>query len=459
MAQILSRQDLTNIIKIYKNYEFDEVKELLDNPDKLDNPEFVSSIINFKDIYENPLDKIIEFYNKYEFYKGGKRRGKKKSKSKKKKKKKKKKSKKKGKSKKNKKKDKKKDDKKDDLMEGLSSLADLGSMSMSEETSSNESIDGSESNQSSIKTPKNVPRMNIPQNILQMSQNVPQMPANVPQMPANVPQMPANVPQMPANVPQIPANVPQMPANVPQMPGNLHQNHPINYSNLPNKCPISNSPLIIPIILHALPPLHPVQAGGKKIYPTLKNQQAGHFYNASIPYQINYPGYDYLQKYMDHYAALKNQERCQKNNDKKIVNTPKIESSKSKDENKKKFNVPSEINLKLNLENETKNQSIDSPHNEELNKIVKELEDKVSSKLKNIDNDTQNDLSSDLQKNIREEIKQELLRDMKDQVKKKISEYLTTMIASNVKDNVNNSQPSFYQDTVPPFYNPGIVLP
>ena len=65
MTQILSRQDLRNLIKIYINYEFDEVKELLDNPNKLDNPELVSSLINFLEIYDNPLDKITEIYNKY----------------------------------------------------------------------------------------------------------------------------------------------------------------------------------------------------------------------------------------------------------------------------------------------------------------------------------------------------------------------------------------------------------
>jgi hypothetical protein len=247
---------------------------------------------------------------------------------------------------------------------------------------------------------------------------------------------------VPQNV--VPQNV--VPQNV--VPQNNKQQIPINYSNnINHKCPIGNNPLIIPIIL---PPLPPLQNGGKKIYPILKNQKAGHFYNASIPYEINYPGYEYLQKYMEHYAALKNQ-KIKKNN--------KMNSDYKISNNKKEFSVPSELNLKLNLENDTKKESIDSPQNEELNKIVKELEEKVSCKLKNIENDTQNDLSSNLQKNIREEIKQELLRDMKNEVKKKISEYLTIMISSKVKDNIDNSQPSVFQDTVPPFYSPGIVLP
>merc|ERR1711861_103578 len=79
------------------------------------------------------------------------------------------------------------------------------------------------------------------------------------------------------------------------------QNVPLNYNNnfaaSNNKCPPNgNNPLVIPIIL---PPLPPLQKGGKKIYKILKNQQAGHFYNAAMPQNSNYPGYDYLQKYME----------------------------------------------------------------------------------------------------------------------------------------------------------------
>merc|ERR1711988_1215912 len=169
-----------------------------------------------------------------------------------------------------------------DSFESLASLGDIESMS--DEFSSDECIDKSKSNKSSMK---------IPQNILQMQQNSPKIPQNIPQMPQYIPQMPQNPPQI------------NMLQNLPQ-----NQNYPINYNNLHNKCPTANNPLIIPILL---PPLPPLQKGGKKIYPLLKNQQAGHFYNASIPYQINYPGYEYLQKYMNHYTALKNQEINQKN--------------------------------------------------------------------------------------------------------------------------------------------------
>ena len=78
MTQVLSRQDLRNVIKIYINYDSDEVKELLNDPTKLDNSELVSSLINFNAIYENPYLKLMEFYEKYMLYEGGKRRGRKK---------------------------------------------------------------------------------------------------------------------------------------------------------------------------------------------------------------------------------------------------------------------------------------------------------------------------------------------------------------------------------------------
>jgi len=77
MTQVLSRQDLKNVIKIYINYDSDEVKELLTDPTKLDDSELVSSIINFTGIYDNPYIKLMEFYEKYMLYEGGKRRGKK----------------------------------------------------------------------------------------------------------------------------------------------------------------------------------------------------------------------------------------------------------------------------------------------------------------------------------------------------------------------------------------------
>ena len=112
MTRVLSRQDLRNVIKIYINYDSDEVKELLTDPTKLDDSELVSSIINFTGIYDNPYLKLMEFYEKYMLYEGGKKKGKKK-KSKKKSKKGKKKSKKgKKKSKKGKKKSKKLSEKK-----------------------------------------------------------------------------------------------------------------------------------------------------------------------------------------------------------------------------------------------------------------------------------------------------------------------------------------------------------
>ena len=265
-------------------------------------------------------------------------------------------------------------------------------------------------------------------------------------------------------------------------------NIPIQNNNSA-QCPVSNNPLIIPIFL---PPLPPLQKGGKKIYlipqniksknyDTAKNKypnyeyiqkeekkiylipqniKGGHYYDGSVAPGNQYPGYEYLQKYMDHYTALKNQNN-QNDNKKQSSNTTNKSNDKKQDsDNKQKsFNVPTELKLTLNLDKDEKKQTIDSPQDDELKKIVKELEEQVSNKLNNIEKDTKTDLSSNLQSNIREEIKQNLLREMKDEIKKKISGYLATMVSAQTKDNINFAQPSIYQDTVPPFYGPGIVLP
>ena len=60
---------------------------------------------------------------------------------------------------------------------------------------------------------------------------------------------------------------------------------------------------------------------------------------------------------------------------------------------------------------------------------------------------------------VKEEIKQRLISEMKDEVKNKIAQYIATNVAEKTPDSVSKNQVSIFQDTVPPFYNPGIVLP
>jgi len=99
--------------------------------------------------------------------------------------------------------------------------------------------------------------------------------------------------------------------------------------------------------------------------------------------------------------------------------------------------------------------SLNKEQDVELKKIIKGLEEDVAMKIGHIEEGKDTGLEFD----IKEEIKQQMLKEMRMEVKRKVSEYLTKMIATKVKDNINYEESSVFQDTVPPFYHPGIVLP
>merc|ERR1712146_872217 len=109
--------------------------------------------------------------------------------------------------------------------------------------------------------------------------------------------------------------------------------------------------------------------GKKNIYPILKNKRGGHYYNAAMPQNNNYPGYEYLQKYMEHYDALKKQGKSVNANSNK--DSEKKESEKKSSNNEKKTEEKKEFKVP-----------------DELKKIVKELEEQVANKLQNISKDT-----------------------------------------------------------------------
>ena len=71
------------------------------------------------------------------------------------------------------------------------------------------------------------------------------------------------------------------------------------------------------------------------------------------------------------------------------------------------------------------------------------------------------DLNSNLQKNIKEELKYRIMVDMKKEIQKKMAEYVTQVIASKIPEDEDKKHDtgSVYQDTVSPFFRPGIVLP
>ena len=217
-------------------------------------------------------------------------------------------------------------------------------------------------------------------------------------------------------------------------PGNKNQPRGPLDINGSNSCQIGKS-LIIPIILPPLPPLN----------NSMHHHHGGH--QNPYPQVTQYPGYDYLQKYMEHYAALQKQNSSQQNT-----------SSNHTHANQNSFAVPSELKLTLNLDKSSGNKS-SGPPDQELQKIVKDLEEQLSAKLNSPEVRVQKDLATDLQVSIKEEIKQKLISEMKQEVKNKISQYIATNVAKKTPDSISNNQVSIFQDTVPPFYTPGIVLP
>ena len=51
------------------------------------------------------------------------------------------------------------------------------------------------------------------------------------------------------------------------------------------------------------------------------------------------------------------------------------------------------------------------------------------------------------------------MAEMREEVKQKITQYIASVVSKKTEDNVKYDNTSIYQDTVPPFYKPGIILP
>ena len=79
MENKISKDDLTNIIKIYKIFNDDEILAMINNPDLISDINIKNSLIKFISLENNVLDKMKYYFDKYNFLTGGKgRRGKKK---------------------------------------------------------------------------------------------------------------------------------------------------------------------------------------------------------------------------------------------------------------------------------------------------------------------------------------------------------------------------------------------
>ena len=79
MENKISKDDLTNIIKIYKIFNDDEILAMINNPDLISDINIKNSLIKFISLENNVLDKMKYYFDKYNFLTGGKgRRGRKK---------------------------------------------------------------------------------------------------------------------------------------------------------------------------------------------------------------------------------------------------------------------------------------------------------------------------------------------------------------------------------------------
>ena len=88
-----------------------------------------------------------------------------------------------------------------------------------------------------------------------------------------------------------------------------------------------------------------------------------------------------------------------------------------------------------------------------------DLESHINNKAKNIENTVNEKLSGQNQIDIMEEIKFRLINEMRDQISSKIDSYIVQNLNSQMPNKRNLPQPSVFQNTVPPFFTPDIVLP
>lgn len=390
----LSKSDLKNIIKLYDSFNISELISIINNVDILKDIKMKNSLIKLKKLEKYPLNKMDYYYNYYDLLVGGKSRStrssrsrssrsrssrssKRKSKSSK------------SKSKSSKSKSKSSKSKMEHLNDNIGMIQDF--------------VPGQDNNLEDESIPSHHKSHNKHHSYGNNHDSCNKC--------NNVHQ-----PQQQCIYPPQYNNAIRSPCNNPNQQQYVYQS--------PTQCPNNNSPpLVVPIFL---PPLPALQKGGKKKF--LSNINGG-YYNESIT--------NYIQKYMQHYQSL-----VEQNNKIQKENISKNNISE------KKFNLPNNLNISFNINDINNDDKID----DKVNTIVNDIDNHVSNKINNEE-------ILDLQENIKEEIKFNLLRELREEIKKKISIYLNSKIAEKEKDSVQIHERPIYQDTVPPFYRPGIVLP
>ena len=81
MDNKISKEDLTNIIKIYKIFNDDEILIMINDPDLISDINIKNSLIKLINLENNVLDKMKYYFDEYNNLTGGKgKRGRKKKK-------------------------------------------------------------------------------------------------------------------------------------------------------------------------------------------------------------------------------------------------------------------------------------------------------------------------------------------------------------------------------------------
>ena len=98
-------------------------------------------------------------------------------------------------------------------------------------------------------------------------------------------------------------------------------------------------------------------------------------------------------------------------------------------------------------------------HDKPLQDRYMDLEKHISDRAGEIQRIVDNKLSNPYQINIMEEIKFKLINEMRSQISSKIDQYIAQNLVNQMPVQRVLPQPSVYQNTVPPFFSPNIILP
>ena len=98
-------------------------------------------------------------------------------------------------------------------------------------------------------------------------------------------------------------------------------------------------------------------------------------------------------------------------------------------------------------------------NDDDLQKRYMDLENHIEKRADEIQRITDEKLTNPYQINVMEEIKFKLINEMRNQISSKIDQYIAQNLVNQMPVQRVLPQPSVYQNTVPPFFTPNIILP